>query len=118
MNGHDLPRRLAAEAWCSTWTTRSGAGNLRASDLALQTAFATRDAAGRLGMGFFDVQTTFFRPLWRRIAATTVCLVWAVVELATGAVMWAMLFGAASAYLAWQFFVVFRPPPDNGGDRT
>ena len=60
-------------------------------------------------MGFFDVHSTFFRPLWRRMAVTAVCIVWAAVELATGAVMWAMLFGAASAYLAWQFFVAFDP---------
>ena len=69
-------------------------------------------------MSLFDVQTPFFRPLWRRIAATAVCLAWAAVELATGGMMWAMLFGAAGIYLAWQFFVVFRPPPDNGEDRT
>ncbi len=69
-------------------------------------------------MSFFDVRTPFFRPLWRRIAVTAVCLAWALVELATGAVIWATLFGAASAWLAWQFFVAFRLPADNGEDRT
>ena len=84
----------------------------------MQAAFATRDAAGRLGMGFFDVHTPFFRPLWRRVAVTAVCIVWAAVELATGAVMWAMLFGAASAWLAWQFFVAFDPGSDRDEDGT
>ena len=68
-------------------------------------------------MSLFDVRTPFFRPLWRRIAATGVCLAWATVEFTTGGVMWAMLFGAASIFLAWQFFVVFHLPPDNGQDR-
>ena len=68
-------------------------------------------------MGLFDVQTSFFRPLWRRIAATVVCLAWAATELAAGAVMWAMLFGAAGIHLAWQFFVVFRPAPDDEGEQ-
>ena len=105
-------------AWRSTWTAPSGAGNLRVSDPALQTAFATRDAAGHEGMGFFDVQTPFFRPLWRRVAVTAVCIAWAAVELATGAVVWAMLFGAASAWLAWQFFVAFDPGSDRDRNDT
>ena len=69
-------------------------------------------------MSLLDVRTPFFRPLWRRIAVTAACIAWAAVEFATGAVFWATLFGAASIYLAWQFFVDFRPPPDNGDDRT
>ena len=64
-------------------------------------------------MGLFDVQTPFFRPLWRRIVVTAVCFVWAAVEIASEGVMWAILFGAAGLYLAWQFFVVFRPVPDD-----
>ena len=69
-------------------------------------------------MSLFDVQTSFFRPLWRRMAVTTVCLAWAVMEGATGAVFWAILFGAAGLYLAWQFFVVFDPAPDGDEDGT
>ena len=63
-------------------------------------------------MSFLDVRTPFFRPLWRRVIATTVCLAWAVVELLSGAVMWAIIFGAAGLYLAWQFFVAFDAPSD------
>ena len=69
-------------------------------------------------MSLFDVQTPFFRPLWRRLAVTAVCLAWTAVEIATGEVMWAMIFGAAGLYLAWQFFVAFRPPPGDREDRT
>jgi hypothetical protein len=28
---------------------------------------------------------------------------------------WAMIFGAAGLYLAWAFFVTFRPPDDGEG---
>ena len=69
-------------------------------------------------MSLFDVQTPFFRPLWRRIAVTGVCLAWAAMEMATGAVMWASLFGAAGLYLAWQFFVVFDPGSDGDEEGT
>ena len=67
-------------------------------------------------MSFLDVRTPFFRPLWRRVVATAVCLVWAVVELATGSVMWAILFGASGLYLCWQFFLVSDPATDGDDD--
>ena len=67
-------------------------------------------------MSLFDVQTPFFRPLWRRVAVTAVCLVWTAIEIATGAVFWAILFGAAGLYLAWQLFVVFDPPREGDED--
>ena len=67
-------------------------------------------------MSYLDVRTPFFRPLWRRVVATTLCLAWAVVELVSGAVMWAIIFGAAGLYLAWQFFVVFSLPSEMDGD--
>ena len=67
-------------------------------------------------MSLFDVQTPFFRPLWRRVAVTLACLAWALMELATGAVFWAILFGSAGLYLGWQFFVAFNPVPDGDED--
>jgi hypothetical protein len=60
--------------------------------------------------GFLDVQTPFFHPLWRRVLVTAICLGWAVIEIASGAVFWAVLFGAAGIHLAWQFFFVFELP--------
>ena len=67
-------------------------------------------------MNFFNVQTPFFRPLWRRVVTTAACLAWTVVEVASGSVMWAIIFGATSLYLAWQFFVVFSPASDGDDD--
>ena len=43
-------------------------------------------ATGLPRMSLLDVQTPFFRPLWRRVAVTAVCLVWAAIEVANGAV--------------------------------
>ena len=42
------------------------------------------------------------------------CLGWAVVELATGGVVWAFLFGAIGLYSAYGFFVTFNPRPPEG----
>ena len=69
-------------------------------------------------MNFLDVQTPFFRPLWRRVIATALCLAWAVMELASGSVMWAILFGASGVYLFWQFFVDFNPATNGDDDET
>ena len=65
---------------------------------------------------FLDVRTSFFRPLWKRVLVTGVCLTWAAFELATGSIFWAILFGAAGASIAWQFFVTFDDRPDDSPD--
>ena len=59
--------------------------------------------------GLFEVAHPIFRPLWRRVLVTALCLGWALVELANGAVIWAAVFGACGAYLFVQFFVRFDP---------
>ena len=69
-------------------------------------------------MNFFNVQTPFFRPFWRRVVTTVACLAWTVVEITSGSVMWAIIFGATSLYLAWQFFVVFSLASDGDDDKT
>lgn len=60
-------------------------------------------------MKLLDIQHPFFRPLWRRVAVTAICLLWALFELATGSPFFGILFGAAGLYCAYQFFVVFHP---------
>lgn len=62
-------------------------------------------------MKFFEVRTPFFRPLWRRVLATTICLAWALFEATSGGYLWAILFGAAGGLLAFQFFVTFEDGP-------
>lgn len=58
-------------------------------------------------MKLFDAQNPFFRPVWRRVAITAVCLGWAVVEFLTGSPFFGILFGAVGIYCIHQFFVTF-----------
>ena len=51
----------------------------------------------------------YFRPLWPRLVITGGSLGWALVELLLGNPGWAMIFGAAGAFCAYEFFVVFDP---------
>ena len=63
---------------------------------------------------FFDVQSAFFIPLWRRIIVVVAILGWGIFEFAAGSAIWGALFVAAGLYCAHQFFVAFDPPaPDN-----
>lgn len=64
----------------------------------------------------FDVQSSFFMPLWRRLLVVGLTLGWALVELSRGAPGWALLFGAAGLWCAYQFFVVFDPPREDAGE--
>ncbi|WP_299651294.1 DUF3329 domain-containing protein [uncultured Jannaschia sp.] len=57
----------------------------------------------------FDLDNPFFRPLWLRIAIVVVTLGWALFELASGAVFWAILFGAVGLYAGYKFFIDFNP---------
>lgn len=60
--------------------------------------------------GFLDVQVPFFVPMWRRVASVAVVTLWTGVEVMNGAIFWAMIFGAAAAYLAHQFFIAWTGP--------
>ncbi len=57
----------------------------------------------------FNVQSTFFIPLWRRVFVVALSALWAILEFANGNPYWALLFGAVAAYCAHQFFIVFNP---------
>ena len=53
-----------------------------------------------------DPHHPFFRPLWVRILCVVLLLAWAGFEASTGAVFWAILFGAAGIYLFVALFVI------------
>jgi hypothetical protein len=53
-----------------------------------------------------DPNHPFFRPLWVRILCVVLTLGWALFELSTGSVFWAILFGAAGIYLGVMLFVI------------
>jgi len=57
----------------------------------------------------FDVRHPFFRPLWRRAGFVGALGAWTLYELSNGNTIWAAIFGASTAYLAYHWFVVFDP---------
>lgn len=59
-----------------------------------------------------DSEHPFFRPLWRRVAVVAACLVWAVVEFATGTPFWGMIALGFGIYGYWQFFYAYKPAED------
>lgn len=65
-------------------------------------------------MKLLDPAHPFFRPLWRRIAIVALCLGWALVETLGGSPFWAVLFGAAGVYAAWELLIRFEPSGDGG----
>ena len=65
----------------------------------------------------------FFRPLWRRVAVTAVCVVWTGLELWHGEQLWIVITLGLTAYAVWSFFIAFdrtpaKAPPakDDKGD--
>ena len=64
----------------------------------------------------FNLRSPMMRPLWVRLLVTGLTLGWTVMELVNGNTGWALMFGAAGAWCAWEFFVVFDPanyqPPE------
>jgi hypothetical protein len=63
-------------------------------------------------MSLLDVRHPWFNPLWRRLLTVAAVLGWTAVEIAGGNLFWAILFGSAGLWLAWQFLVVWKPQPD------
>ena len=60
----------------------------------------------------FDVSHPWFRPVWVRILVAGICIAWTTIEFVNGNTGWALVFGAASAYLLWAFFVTWTDPLD------
>ena len=54
---------------------------------------------------FLDPNHPFFKPVWRRGLTALVPLAWAIVEIATGNTLWAVLFGAVGVYAFWVLIV-------------
>lgn len=67
-----------------------------------------------------DNQHPFFRPLWRRIAVVTVCVVWSAVEFAVGTPFWGTLLAGMAIYAVWTFLISYKPedeaPPPSSGE--
>jgi hypothetical protein len=64
---------------------------------------------------FLDTDHPMFRPLWVRILIVAICVGWGIMEFATGAPFWGIIFLALGAYAAWGFFFAFDPDRDRKG---
>ena len=51
----------------------------------------------------FNLAVPFFLPVWRRVAAVAVALLWGLFELSTGEVFWAIIFFGIGGLAAWKF---------------
>lgn len=60
-----------------------------------------------------DSEHPFFKPLWRRVAIVAVCMVWAIIEFATGAPFWGTIALGFAGYGVYQFFVIYNPADEN-----
>ncbi|AJQ97382.1 hypothetical protein [Gynuella sunshinyii] len=59
----------------------------------------------------------FFQPLWRRIAVTVFCFIWALYEWATGSSFWGIIALGMTGYCLWALFYNFEPmSPDEHSD--
>ncbi|WP_299728810.1 hypothetical protein [uncultured Tateyamaria sp.] len=56
-------------------------------------------------MKFFDFTDPFFAPVWIRVCVVAVCVLWGLFELATGQVVWAVVFFGMGALSGWRFCV-------------
>ncbi|RUW58530.1 DUF3329 domain-containing protein [Mesorhizobium sp. M7A.F.Ca.US.008.03.1.1] len=56
-----------------------------------------------------DSEHPFFRPLWRRVAIVAVCVIWSIIEFATGTPFWGMIALGFAGYAVWQFFYLYKP---------
>ena len=57
---------------------------------------------------FLDPDHPFFKHVWRRWLTALFPLAWAIVEIATGNALWAVLFGAVGIY-AFRVLIVKGP---------
>jgi len=51
----------------------------------------------------FDLAVPFFLPVWRRVAASVVPILWAFVEFASGATFWGIIFLGLGGMAAYKF---------------
>ena len=92
-----LCRRPPSSCLLAGWLTVAvGSGRLRV------LLGATLSAVARLGLWALGAVV---RPAWRRWLTALFPLAWAIVEIATGNTLWALLFGAVGIYAFWVLIV-------------
>jgi hypothetical protein len=62
-----------------------------------------------MAKSLFDVAHPVFRPLWVRVLVTGLVGAWTLFEVTRGSAFFAILFGAATLWLAYKYFIDFDP---------
>lgn len=65
-------------------------------------------------MKLLDLNHPSFRPVWVRVAVVLVCFVWGLVELSTGAMLWAVIFLGLGAICAYRFATIDYSMSEDG----
>ncbi|MBR7888868.1 hypothetical protein J9B83_07905 [Marinomonas sp. A79] len=65
-----------------------------------------------------DSDRAFFRPKWRRVAATTFCAAWTILEWVSNEPLWAAVALGITSYCLWYFFYTFDKTPKGDEDST
>jgi hypothetical protein len=61
----------------------------------------------------YEQTSSFYQPLWRRVAITLGVAVWLGFEIYGGNGLWIAIAGAMLCYAVWTFFVSWPTTPDN-----
>jgi hypothetical protein len=62
---------------------------------------------------FYEQNSPFYRPLWRRIAITAFVALWLAVEIYHQSGFWIVIAAAMLCYALWIFFLSWPKTPDN-----
>ena len=62
---------------------------------------------------FYEQNSPFYRPLWRRIAITAFVALWLAVEIYHESGFWIVIAAAMLCYALWIFFLSWPKTPDN-----
>lgn len=65
-------------------------------------------------LSVLNIRHPFFNPLWRRVAMTASCVLWAGVEAYNGSWAWAALMMGIAAMAVYQFFLAWEDQPVPG----
>ncbi|MBO6716436.1 MAG: DUF3329 domain-containing protein [Rhizobiaceae bacterium] len=57
----------------------------------------------------FDLNDSFFKPLWIRVLIVVATLAWGAFEFTAGSPAWGTLFCGIGAYAFYGFFIAFDP---------
>ena len=58
----------------------------------------------------------FFKPRWRRVAVTLVCVLWAAFEWLTQQPFWGMIASGLAGYCYWNLFYTWEDPGEEAGE--